>query len=447
MLRDCLPIRMVSGTITPMKYFSVKLLCLLCGYLFGSAFLIRPQQKSKKATYIKYSLALVGSALLSLICCYISYQTQIGKRFIPYAILGSILGVFFPFLKKLRLRVQRRLLRALFPFFLILINIYFTLVNGVLNAALIPAFMRELDAFREITVKSYSEQVQTDEIKENANTAISETKAWYKDSSRIKYAKRSDDDYQFIATYFPYPQTCSFDEQGAVIIPEGEVMSHNWVILLHGYTGWKEAMYEFAMFYSKQGYQVLCPDFRCSGESEGDFIGMGYLDAKDMRMWIDWILGQDPDANIVLHGQSMGASTALILSGMEDLPTNIRAIVSDAAYTDAYSMFGDKASSWFGLPPFPFVDSAALMLYLRGGYPLSEASPLKAVSHSSTPTLFIHGDQDAMISVSMCFELYEAASCEKQLLILEGSGHAQNQDRDPSLFYHTISSFLSTYVK
>ena len=66
----------------------------------------------------------------------------------------------------------------------------------------------------------------------------------------------------------------------------------------------------------------------------------------------------------------------------------------DCAYTDAYSMFGEKITEWFYLPAFPLVDSARLVLIARGGYDLYDASALRAVAQSRTPTLFIHGDQD-----------------------------------------------------
>lgn len=221
--------------------------------------------------------------------------------------------------------------------------------------------------------------------------------------------------------------------------------NHKWVLLLHGYTGWKEEMYPFAYWYHKQGYHALVPDLRCQGESEGDFIGMGWTDHFDCMLWIDYILSQDEEAQIVIHGQSMGAAAALMMTG-EELPKQIQAVISDCAYTDAYSMFGEKIKDWFGLPAFPLVDSACLMLRLRGGYNLKDASALEAVRKSKTPTLFIHGDSDAMISVQMSRELYEAAACEKELLIVEGAGHGQAQEKDPDTYYETIEEFLELHV-
>ena len=143
----------------------------------------------------------------------------------------------------------------------------------------------------------------------------------------------------------------------------------------------------------------------------------------------------------------MGAATALMMTGEEDISENIVAVISDCAYTDAYSMFGEKIKEWFSLPAFPLVDSACIVLRLRGGYNLKDASAITAVRKSDTPTLFIHGDSDAMISVEMTKELYEAASCSKELLIVEGAGHAQSQDKDPETYYETIKSFLEDVIE
>lgn len=320
---------------------------------------------------------------------------------------------------------KKKALIAASVLLLFLLSAYTLLVYFLVSAALVPSFMEKLDSFQRITEESYAAQVQTSDIKENRQSSIQETKEWLSGAASQKRSIESFDGYRLIAEEFPAQEE-----------------SHKWVLLLHGYTGWKEEMYPFALWYHNQGFRVLVPDLRCQGESEGDFIGMGWTDHFDGMQWIQEILKQDSDAEIVLHGQSMGASTALIMSGDVSLSEHVKAVVSDCAYTDAYSMFGDKAKAWFGLPAFPLVDSACLMLRLRGGYDLKDASALAAVEKSHVPTLFIHGDSDAMISVQMTRELYEAASCEKEILIVKGAGHAQSQDKDPDTYYGTIENFL-----
>ena len=52
-----------------------------------------------------------------------------------------------------------------------------------------------------------------------------------------------------------------------------------------------------------------------------------------------------------------------------------------------------------------------------------------------------------MIPARMSEELYEAASCPKELLIIDGAGHGQPQDKDPAAYYGTIREFLAEYVR
>lgn len=62
------------------------------------------------------------------------------------------------------------------------------------------------------------------------------------------------------------------------------------------------------------------------------------------------------------------------------------------------------------------------------------------------PVLFIHGSEDELIPAEMSREMYEAAVGEKELLIMEGAGHAQSQDKDPELYYETIFFFVGNYM-
>lgn len=323
---------------------------------------------------------------------------------------------------------------------ILLLFLYILLVNFLVSAALVPSFMEKLEAFERITEESYAAQVQTSDIQGNRQAALADTRVWLQTAEHRKISVETEDGYRLIAEEFPAEEKSYSPERAGQ-------ESHNWVLLLHGYTGWKEEMYPFAFWYHQQGYHVVVPDLRCQGESQGDFIGMGWTDHFDCMLWLEHIIAQDSQAQIILHGQSMGAAAALMMAGEKDLPGHVRAVVSDSSYTDAYSMFGEKIREWFGLPPFPLVDSACLMLWLRGGYNLKDASALEAVRKSRIPILFIHGSSDAMISVQMAEDLYEGAECPKELLIVEDAGHGQTQDKDPDTYYGTIERFLDKVLE
>ena len=57
--------------------------------------------------------------------------------------------------------------------------------------------------------------------------------------------------------------------------------------MAHGYMGSAETMSVFAKMYHDWGYNVLAPDARGHGKSQGDYIGFGWPDRKDYVQWIE----------------------------------------------------------------------------------------------------------------------------------------------------------------
>ena len=297
--------------------------------------------------------------------------------------------------------------------------------NLIISAALVPSFMQRLDAFETVTEQSYSEMIYTDDITLNMKAASEETLAWFQEVPKYKTSVETEDGYTLVGAVFRNEE------------------SHRWALILHGYTGWKEEMYHFAARYYEQGFNVICPDLRCHGESEGDFIGLGYTDSFDSLLWLDYINSLDDDAEIVIHGESMGASCALMMSGLDNLPGNVICVISDSAFTDALSIFRKTVHDWTGLYDIGFTASARLCLLARGGYDVKKASALEAVKRSKTPTLFIQGMSDKFVPPGMVDPLFEACTAEKQLLKIEGAGHVQSVYKDSESYYNTVFEFIS----
>ena len=187
-----------------------------------------------------------------------------------------------------------------------------------------------------------------------------------------------------------------------------EEKTDKWVIIAHGYTSIHEDIQPIALNFYNKGYNVLTPDMRAHGNSEGKYIGMGWLDRKDMLLWIDYVLALDSNSQIVLYGESMGGATVMMTSG-EDLPSNVKAIIEDCGYTSVQEMFEAQLYERFGLPPFPILNAAEVVTSIRAKYNFEEASALEQVKKSKTPMLFTHGGNDNYVPTEMVYRLYEAA--------------------------------------
>ena len=105
--------------------------------------------------------------------------------------------------------------------------------------------------------------------------------------------------------------------------------------------------------------RYLTPDLRACGDTDGNYLGMGWLDRKDILSWIDWIVAQDSDARIVIHGISMGAATTMMTAG-EDTPDQVVAFIEDCGYTSVWDTFSSELKLRFGMPEFPLMYTANL---------------------------------------------------------------------------------------
>ena len=168
---------------------------------------------------------------------------------------------------------------------------------------------------------------------------------------------------------------------------QNTIPSNKWAIVVHGYTSEGINMSSYAKKYYDMGFNVLIPDLRAHGLSEGDYIGMGFDDRLDIISWINNILSKNPNAEIVLHGVSMGAATVCMTSG-EDLPSNIKAIVADCGYTSVWDEFAYQLEQLFSLPEFPILNVSSVITKIRAGYTLGEASAIDQVKKSKSPILY-----------------------------------------------------------
>lgn len=201
------------------------------------------------------------------------------------------------------------------------------------------------------------------------------------------------------------------------------------------------------MYRRDLGYNLLLPDLRYAGRSGGTHIQMGWLDRLDVRRWLDVVPALFGDsATVVVHGISMGAATAMMLSGEADLPPAVRAFVEDCGYTSVWDQFRKELRGRFGLPPFPLLYSASWLCGVRYGWDFREASALEAVRRCRRPMLFVHGAADDYVPTSMVRVLYAAKPAPKALWVAPGSAHAMSYHDHPEEYARRVAQFLAPWM-
>lgn len=220
------------------------------------------------------------------------------------------------------------------------------------------------------------------------------------------------------------------------------------VICFHGYTS--RGMNDYtglSGYYLKNGYSMLLVDERAHGDSEGTYIGFGCLDRFDALKWIDWVIETcGEDVQILLHGTSMGGATVLMASGLK-LPSQVKGIISDCAFTSPKEVFTHVLHSMMHLPAFPMMQIADIINRRRAGYGLDDCNAAREVQKAEVPILFIHGSGDTFVPCSMCDTIYENCASPKKKLIVEGAAHAESYYKDTKAYENAMNEFLGGIIK
>ena len=230
----------------------------------------------------------------------------------------------------------------------------------------------------------------------------------------------------------------------AYIIP-AETPSHKWAILCHGYNSGPASVGVFAEHYRPLGYNCICPSLRGWGNDEKRYCTMGFHDKDILLAWIDYVVKKDPEAEILLHGYSMGAVTVMLATG-EKLPPQVKAAVCDCGFTSCWEQYANVIKLYAKLPAFPLLYAVNATSILRGNFDIRKNVPIDAVRRSETPTVFLHGTADNFVPFAMMDRLYDACAAPKAKQAIAGADHAQSVYVDPKLYWKTVDSFLKDRI-
>lgn len=227
---------------------------------------------------------------------------------------------------------------------------------------------------------------------------------------------------------------------------ENELKTNKWAILVHGYSANRKSLKRYIRNFYDKGYNVLIPDLRGHGESQGDYIGMGWDDRLDIVSWIDEIVKMDREGEIVLWGISMGATTVMNVSG-EDLVDNVKVIVEDCGFNSTGDILTYQLKELFGLPKFPVIYAANSVTKIRGGYDIFKSDASRQLAKNKIPILFIHGDEDRFVPFEMLDIVYNSTKGEREKLVVEGAKHGHAEMVSPDLYWSSIWTFVDRYIE
>lgn len=214
------------------------------------------------------------------------------------------------------------------------------------------------------------------------------------------------------------------------------------IILAHGYRSCK--LVEFSMvldFYQSYGLNILLPDQRSHGKSEGKIITFGVKECRDMKRWIRWVNKREGNRPVILSGLSMGASTVLFLAD-EKLPSNVKGIIADCGFTSPWEIISCVFRRVTHLPATPSLWVAEVFARIFGGFSLRQKNTKDVLKYSKLPVLMVHGMEDGFVPCEMTQQGYDACTGDKEIFLVEGADHGLSFLKDTDRYKEKVQAFL-----
>lgn len=219
------------------------------------------------------------------------------------------------------------------------------------------------------------------------------------------------------------------------------------MLLVHGYRSTMLVDFGLAFdFYHEHGMNLLIPEQRSHGKSQGRFITFGVKESKDMLRWLEFHNRQFGCIPIIISGLSMGASTVMYMAD-EALPENVKGIIADCGFTSPKDILSSVFTRVIHLPAVPSIWATDLFARVIAGFSLTDKDTRKTLSKNRLPILMVHGTADGFVPCEMTREGYAACTGPKQLLLVDGADHGVSFLVDQNRYTEMIKDFLKTNVE
>ena len=207
----------------------------------------------------------------------------------------------------------------------------------------------------------------------------------------------------------------------------GNKDSDKWVVLIHPFMLKGETIAKrVGPYYYEKGYNIIAPDLRSFGESEGK-VSLGFLESLDIYDWLNAINNTYHPSEVIVHGISLGGATTNYLSGIDQFlangPTkmdtrikslrelNVVGLVEDCGYTNM-TQFANKS----------FLLNMGIGLTEENFEYYSDAT--NSLKYCDIPMLIIQGTADTMVKPENAETVKNTVKGEVDYWSVEGGAHA-----------------------
>lgn len=230
------------------------------------------------------------------------------------------------------------------------------------------------------------------------------------------------------------------------------------VIYCHGNAGSRVDALPLLPILLPHGVSVCSFDFSGAGQSEGQYLSLGYFEREDLRTVVEFLKSSQRVSRIGLWGHSMGASSCLLYAG-DGANESVCAMVLDSPFSSLEAVIAETAASGkqklseSGMVPgirlmpdmlIPMAVAAIRRSILsRASFDIKEVNPLNKCGEILVPAIFGHGEDDDMVAPYHSQRLHDAYGGNTTLLRFSGAHNSQRSD----LFLGTVTAFLLALLR
>jgi alpha-beta hydrolase superfamily lysophospholipase len=223
----------------------------------------------------------------------------------------------------------------------------------------------------------------------------------------------------------------------------------SFIIGVHGQNGTRKDVLRVIDIVYRMGFPAVAVTYRNdlgAAHDPSGYFRYGQTEWSDVQAAVRWSLAQGA-RNVVLVGQSMGASLVAAFLKRSSLAPKVAQVVLDAPMLDLPAAIDFQADRHLipviGRLPAPLIRTAMRIASSRFGVDWPAMSYLDETSWLKVPALVTHGSDDPRVPISSSLRLNELNPSLVTLEVFPGAGHLESWNTDRSRYASLVESFLA----
>ena len=193
------------------------------------------------------------------------------------------------------------------------------------------------------------------------------------------------------------------------------------------------------------GYNVLCPDPRAHGLSEGSKITLGKMEASDAIEWAKYLHDKLGNKHIGLYGLCGGATASCIVLTTPDYPKYIDLFIADGMFYSFFKVYKRHIVDEKH-PVYPVIWEIMAKIKKGNGVNPYGAAPHKLIKQIDVSLLVLAGEKDIFAISKEAFKMFESCpSKDKQIALIKNARHSHLRYDNKVDYDKAVTEFLKAH--